>query len=252
MNLSLFFPFVLSLFIYFFSENSLQINATAPAQSPLVIKHLTGDVYVYTTYNRYKGELFPSNSLYLLTSQGAVLLDTPWDKTQFQPLLDSIQHKHNTKVVLCISTHYHTDRTAGLDYYKQQGIKTYSSKLTYDLCKTHNNPQAENYFRTDTTFQVGNHQIQAFYPGEGHSKDNIVVWMPKEKVLYGGCLIKSTETQDMGNLSDANLAAWPATIRNVQKQFPNPSFVIPGHQSWENKKSLAHTLHLLETHTKKK
>src|SRR5450432_3210242 len=83
----------------------------------LVISHLTGDFYIYTTYGSFEGGLVPSNSMYLVTTKGVVLFDTPWDSTQFQPLLDSIKMKHNKSVVFCISTHFHEDRTAGLENY---------------------------------------------------------------------------------------------------------------------------------------
>lgn len=33
------------------------------------------------------------------------MFDTPWDTTQFQPLLDSIKFKHNMNVLMCIATH---------------------------------------------------------------------------------------------------------------------------------------------------
>jgi metallo-beta-lactamase class B len=67
----------------------------------LNIEPLTGDFYIYTTYNTYKGSRLPANGMYLVTKEGVVLFDTPWDTTQFQPLLDSIQFKHNKKVTLC-------------------------------------------------------------------------------------------------------------------------------------------------------
>ena len=215
-------------------------------KTPLTISHLTGDLYIYTTYNLSDGEPYPSNSMYLVTTAGIVLFDTPWDSTQFQPLLDSLEKRHHQKVVLCIPGHFHADRTAGLEFLKQKGIKTFSSKMTYDLCKLRNEKQAEFYFINDTSFTVGNHQFQTYYPGAGHSIDNIVAWFPAEKILYGGCFVKSTETTALGNIADANLTEWPLSIARVIKKFGHPKYVIPGHLSWENNKGLEHTLKLLQ------
>ncbi len=61
----------------------------------LKISHLTGDFYIYTTYNTYQESQVPANGMYLVTNNGVVMFDTPWDTTQFQPLLDSIKLKHN-------------------------------------------------------------------------------------------------------------------------------------------------------------
>ncbi len=217
----------------------------------LKITHLTGDFYVYTTYKDLNGYLFPSNSMYVVTKAGVVLFDTPWDTTQFQPLLDSISVRHKQKVVLAIATHYHDDRTAGIEFLKLQGIKTYSSKLTYDLCKEHHEKQTAYYFTRDTAFTVGQYKFDTHYPGEGHTKDNIVIWNAKEKILYGGCLVKSTENNGLGNIADANLTQWEVTIKNVMKKYPNPSYIIPGHFGWTSNNGLSHTLKLLDQNKSK-
>ena len=234
-------------FVQLFSINAIsQSNKKA-----LTIFHLTGDFYIYTTYKLLDGEPYPSNSMYLVTTAGIVLFDTPWDSTQFQPLLDSLEKRHHQKVVLCIPGHFHADRTAGLEFLNQKGIKTFSSKMTYDLCKIHNEKQSEFYFTNDTSFTVGNHQFQTYYPGAGHAPDNIVIWFPAEKILYGGCFVKSTETTSLGNIADANLSEWPLSIERIIKKFGHPNYVIPGHLSWKNNKGLEHTLKLLQENNNK-
>ncbi len=120
----------------------------------LKISHLTGDFYIYTTYNTYEGEQIPANGMYLITTNGVVLFDTPWDTTQFQPLLDSINLKHKKEVKICIATHWHSDRTEGLEYYKQKGIKTYTTLLTDELAKKNNKKRAEFLMNRDTVFNI--------------------------------------------------------------------------------------------------
>ncbi len=183
--------------------------------------------------------------MYLVCEDEVVLFDTPWDSTQFQPLLDSIFSRHNKPVTMAIVTHYHDDRTAGLNFLKLRGVKTYSSKLTYDLCHENLEPQAEYYFKNDTIFHIGTYSFETFYPGEGHSQDNIVIWFNKAKILYGGCLVKSTENKNLGNIADANLQEWSSTIRKVKTKYPKAKFVIPGHFGWDNNNALKHTLKLL-------
>ncbi len=215
-------------------------------KSSLEISHLIGDFYIYTTYQDLSGNRYPSNSMYMVTTKGVVLFDTPWDSTQFQPLLDSIRIRHKKNVVLCISTHYHDDRTAGLEFLRINGVKTFTSKQTWDLCKKYNAKQAQYYFLKDTSFVVGNHKFETYYPGEGHTKDNIVIWFDKEKVLYGGCFVKSTESKDLGNLADANPTEWEQSVKKVLKRYPSPEYVIPGHMGWGNNTGLQHTLKLLQ------
>ncbi|HRG25602.1 MAG TPA: metallo-beta-lactamase, partial [Chitinophagaceae bacterium] len=177
------------------------VNSQAQNSEPkLKITPLTGDFYIYTTYNTYENSQVPANGMYLVTKAGVVLFDTPWDTTQFQPLLDSIAVRHRQKVTLCFATHWHSDKTAGLEYYRQQGIRTYTTKLTDEWSRKNNEPRAEFLMSRDTVFQAGQYRFETYYPGEGHTVDNIVIWFNKEKILYGGCLIKGVDDKTLGYL----------------------------------------------------
>ncbi|HEV8507762.1 MAG TPA: BlaB/IND/MUS family subclass B1 metallo-beta-lactamase [Chitinophagaceae bacterium] len=210
--------------------------------SSLRITHLTGDFYVFTTYNLYKGNRIPANGMYVLTNKGAIVIDTPWDTTQFQPLLDSIKERHNQNVILCIATHFHEDRTAGLEYFRQKGADTYTTKKTDELSQKKGMKRAQYLVDKDTVFKVGQYSFLTYYPGPGHTPDNIVIWFEKERVLYGGCLVKSVDDNNLGNLSDASVIDYATTIKNVQEKCKNPKYIITGHNDWTNINSLEHTL----------
>jgi metallo-beta-lactamase class B len=218
----------------------------------LKISHLTGDFYIFTTYKMFGTKKQPANGMYLVTENGVVLFDTPWDTSPFQPLLDSIQVRHSKNVTMCIATHYHEDRTSGLDYYRQKGIKTFTTKQTDKISKENGRPRAEFLIEKDTVFVIGNYKFQTYYGGEGHTKDNIVIWFDKEKILYGGCLVKSSEAKDLEYIAEANIKEWPNTIKKIQKKFKKPKFIITGHHDWNSTKSLTHTLKLIKQHEEKK
>lgn len=235
--------FIISICLFSFS------NTFGQVQKPkLEISHLTENFYVFTTYNLYKGNSVSANGMYLVTNSGVVLFDSPWDTTQFQPLLDSIKARHNKTVVICIATHSHKDKTAGLQFLKERGVKTFTTKQTDDISKRKGEKRAAFLMEKDTVFSVGQYKFETYFAGQGHTADNIVVWFDKEKVLYGGCLVKSVEATDLGNVEEANVKAWPATIKNIQAKFKNPKFIIPGHQSWTSRKSLDHTLELIKAY----
>jgi metallo-beta-lactamase class B len=216
------------------------------SNSSLTISHVTGDFYVFTTYNYYKGNRIPANGMYLVTNNGVIMIDSPWDTTQFQPLLDSIKVRHNKDVVICIATHFHEDRTGGLEYYSQQNIKTYTTLQTDELSSRRGMKRARFLIDKDTVINVGQYSFQTFYPGKGHAPDNIIIWFEKEKVLYGGCLIKSVEDNTLGNLSDASINDYATTIRNVQRKCKRPKYIITGHNDWTSTKSLKHTLKMAQ------
>lgn len=220
-------------------------------KAKLNIAHLTGDFYIYTTYNTYQESQVPANGMYLVTKNGVVLFDTPWDTTQFQPLLDSIKLKHTGTVVLCIATHWHSDKTAGLEYYRQQGIKTYTTVLTDELSKKNNEKRAEFLMSNDTVFHVDRYSFETYYPGEGHTADNIVIWFKKEKILYGGCLIKGVDAENLGYLGDANVTEYASTLKKVQKKCRKPKFIVIAHSDWKNINSLKHSIRMAKKLRKK-
>jgi len=233
---------IITIVSFFFFQN---LSGQQPTVD-LKISHLTGNFYVYETYNLYKGERISANAMYVVTEKGVVLFDTPWDTTQFQPLLDSIWARHNKQVVLCLATHFHADRTGGLNYYRKQGIKTYTTQQTDKLSLKRGMKRAEYLIEKDTVFRIGNYSFQTYYPGPGHAPDNIVIWFEKEKILYGGCLIKSVADRNLGNLADANQKAYAQTIRNLQTKCAKPRHIITGHNDWTNTKSLEHTLKMAQ------
>jgi metallo-beta-lactamase class B len=220
-------------------------------KAKLKISHLTGDFYIYTTYNAYNGHQVPANGMYLITEDGVVMFDTPWDTTQFQPLLDSIKLKHNKNVVMCFATHWHSDKTAGLEYYRQQGIKTYTTVLTDELSKKNNQKRAEFLMTKDTVFHVGQYSFETYYPGEGHTADNIVIWFDKEKILFAGCLVKGVDDKNLGFIGDGNPEEYAATLERVQKKYPAPKVIVIAHSDWKNIKSLEHSLMMAKKLRKK-
>ena len=224
---------------------------SAQDRAPLKITHLTGDFYIYTTYNFFRGQSFPSNSMYFAGGEKVFLFDTPWDSTQTLPLLDSIRKRHGKEVSDCIVTHFHDDRTAGLDILKTKGIRTWSTVQTQKLCKERNEKAAAYVFRNDTVFKMEKISFETYYPGPGHAPDNIVIWFPDHKVLYGGCFVKSCENESLGNIKDANIAEWDRSVSKVLKKYHQPRFVIPGHFKWDCSSSLHHTQKLIREASKK-
>lgn len=215
-----------------------------PQNPPLCIAYLTENFYIYTTYNTYESQHVPANGMYLVTDDGVVMFDTPWDTTQFQPLLDSIALRHQKKVVICFATHWHSDKTAGLEYYRQLGIRTYTTVSTDELSKQNNKKRAEFLMMKDTVFHVGQYAFETYYPGEGHTSDNIIIWFEKEKILYGGCLIKGADAENLGYLGDGNTNEYAATLKRVQQKCQNPKFIVVAHSDWKDIRSLKHSIHL--------
>ena len=117
--------------------------------------------------------------------------------------------------------------------------------------KKNNKKRAEFLMAKDTVFNVGQYSFETYYPGQGHTTDNIIIWFKKKKVLYGGCLIKGVDDKDLGYLGDANVTEYASTLKNVQKKFRKPKFIITAHSDWKNINSLKHSLMMAKELKKK-
>ncbi|WP_333661139.1 BlaB/IND/MUS family subclass B1 metallo-beta-lactamase [Chishuiella changwenlii] len=229
----------------FFSCSFLLGSFLLAQEKPLIIEELTPELYVHTTYNTFKGTKYSANGMYLITKKGVVLFDTPWDETQYQPILDSIKKRHNLPVIAVFASHSHEDRSGGFAYYNKLGIPTYATKETNAILKSNNQATSTKEIKLGKTYKIGGEQFVIEYFGEGHTVDNTVVWFPKYRILNGGCLIKSAEAVDLGNVAEANVNAWPNTIDKLMLQHPIIQKVIPGHDNWRLTQHLENTIRLL-------
>ena len=63
--------------------------------------------------------------------------------------------------------------------------------------------------------------------GPSHTKDGIFVYFPKERVLYGGCIVK----EQVGNLAFADVDEYPRTLRRLIDRKLKIRTVVAGHWS---------------------
>ncbi len=80
--------------------------------------------------------------------------------------------------------------------------------------------------------------------GGGHSVDNITVYLPDQKILFGGCLIKNLAATDIGANGESVLQEWDVTVQRILKTYQGPLTVIPGHGNWGSEALLVHTVKL--------
>ena len=144
-----------------------------------------------------------------------------------------------------VPNHWHSDCMGGLAWLQSQKIKSYANQMTIDIAKNQKLPVPEHGFKDSLQLRLGNKLIQCFYLGAAHSLDNIVVWIPSEKILFAGCMVKSMESGDLGNTKDGDLKAYPKTIDQVLKKFPTARIVIPGHGDFGGLELIRHTKDLI-------
>lgn len=219
----------------------------AKVTKKISVKAIGDGFYIHTSYKTLNGKPIGSNGMFVVTGNRVILIDTPWDEDQTKQLLKWIDKNIKKPVTTCIITHAHDDRMAGISVLHEKNILTFSSQLTAKMASDYGLGKPKKQFSNDTTFSFLNFKLETFYPGEGHTKDNIVVWFPVQKILYGGCFVKATKETDLGYTKESNLKEWPNSLKKVKEKYPTIEKVIVGHGEGTDKSALDKTILLLQS-----
>jgi glyoxylase-like metal-dependent hydrolase (beta-lactamase superfamily II) len=196
------------------------------------VSKLAPDLWLHTTtaiITEDQSMYFPANGLILEGDHGSVLIDTGYFPEQAELLLKWSKGSLRRPITQAVATHFHRDRTGGIPALEAVGISTVAHPLTCELARSHGTPvpTASADFVGGTARLAG--QCELFLPGAGHTRDNIVAWLPRQRVLFGGCLLKSVTSADLGNLADAVVDDWAGSARRVSERYPTRQLTIPGH-----------------------
>lgn len=201
----------------------------------LIVNKIAEGVYIHT-YDRSNGIIYVNNG-------EAIIVSTPPSDNATTELINWTKKQLNAEIIGYVIDRWHPDAMEGLDIVKKNKIKSYSYELTRTIAKEKGLPIPEIGFDPKLEIKVGNEKVICHYFGQAHTSDGIVVWLPKEKVLFGGNEIRNYGGW-IGNIGDANLIEWSKTIERVKKEYGNAEIVIPGHGKHGGAELIDYTINL--------
>ncbi|HWR53305.1 MAG TPA: MBL fold metallo-hydrolase [Bryobacteraceae bacterium] len=177
---------------------------------------------------------FASNSVVLRMPGGeVVMIDTPCTSKATARLVEWIRDELKPSVLTAVNTHYHVDRLGGNGALRRLDIVSWGTTHTARLVKERGKLEAtapqdplippEQLFDENQPIKL--HGLEIFYPGAGHTPDNIVVWDPVRRILAGGCLIVGWPK--LGYMREADPSAWLEALDKLDRLAP--AIVVPGH-----------------------
>lgn len=231
----------------------LVISLTAQTDKRIVIDddiqliHLQDSIFIHVTWHQLEGYgRFSSNGMIVISGGKALMIDTPMDNDKTERVTRFVEDTLQAKMTRLIIGHFHDDCLGGLGYLQGVGIESVANYMTTDKCRETGLPIPSTSFTDSLIFIFNGLMIDCRYHGAGHTFDNITVWIPDKKILFGGCLIKSVNSRDLGNLSDAVVADWDLTIKRLLHYYPEVEIVVPGHGDPGGAELLHHTIALVE------
>ena len=214
----------------------------------LQVRELRPGVWLHTSWRPLAdGTRFPSNGLVVRDGDGLLLVDTAWGEPLTAELLGWIDDTLRLPVTRAVATHFHDDRLGGAPLLAERGLRMAAHPLTRGLAEGRGaaalpDPLA-GLEAPGSAVRFG--AAEVFYPGPGHARDNVLVWLPESGVLFGGCAVRSAAARDLGNTADADVAAWPGSIRRALARYGTAArVVVPGHGQPGGPELLEHTVAL--------
>ena len=228
------YPFVL------IPSDAIKIVAGTNGAGAVEIEAITPTVFIHRSTD---ANSVPSNGLVAVTERGLLLVDTAWSDAQTEAVLAWGDGRFHRPWIGAVITHDHNDRAGGLAALERRRIPVSALDLTVAKMTRRGVRGVTTLFLARDGAFADARGFEAFYPGRGHASDNIVLRFPG--LVFGGCLVKSMVATDLGFTGDADLAAWPAAIRNVRARYTDP-VIVPGHGRVDvSGQAYQHTLDLL-------
>jgi glyoxylase-like metal-dependent hydrolase (beta-lactamase superfamily II) len=219
-----------------------------PTEATVELDSLRPGVWIHTSYYTYpNGSRFSSNGLVVRDDGALTLIDTAWGERLTVSLLDRIQSGIGLPVERAVVTHAHGDRTAGADVLRDRGISVHAHPETIHralgMGLAPPSDSLSGLHEHGGVARLGS--LEIYYPGPGHSPENLMVWIPSARVLFGGCAVRPADATTLGNTAHADRNAWPGAIQRALERYGNAEVVVPGHGAKGGPELLRHTLSLL-------
>jgi metallo-beta-lactamase class B len=246
------------------SNNLIKVDFT----DELCLQEISKDAFLIT--HSYP---WPGNSLLIrMDNSDFIWIDTPYTPEATACVLDWLYDTYGTEIKITeINTGFHIDNLGGNSELIKNNIPVYGSQLTCELLRTRSketmseiqkwlvpledkkylDKYASFEFAEPThIFDINNEQIlnfgketvEIYYPGPTHTYDNIVVYIPSKKMLFGGCMVLSSDAEKLGFIKDGNVEEWPLSLGRVMEKYKNAEIVVPGHGNPGDISLIEHTI----------
>lgn len=186
-----------------------------------------------------------SNGMLTTRNGECIIVSTPPTDEATTQLINWVTDSLKAKITGVIIDSWHPDNMEGLDVFQSLKIKSYACELTRTIAARKGLPVPEIGFSESLELKVGNKKIVLNYFGPAHTSDGSVAWIPEEKILFGNNGVRNLNGW-IGNVGDADLQNWSATIEKVKHKYGSAKVVIPGHGPCGGPELLDYTISLYQ------
>lgn len=157
--------------------------AAAPARPAIETTKVEGTegVYIFRNVNH--------QAMFIVTSEGVIATDPVayGRPTGGKSYVDEIRKITDKPIKYLIYSHHHYDHIAGGKAFKDAGARIVAHKNVMERLKPlgdPNTPLPDETFTRRKTIKLGGTTLELLYLGPNHSDSNIVMRLPKEKIVF--------------------------------------------------------------------
>ena len=223
--------------------------AQAPAPKPFMqAKAVTANVYYVEGLSELgssANQNFISNAGFVITPAGVVVVDALGSPELARRLMAEIRKVTSKPIHSVVLTHYHADHIYGLQVFKDAGahivahsaareyLNSDTARLRLEASRQDLWPwvdeqtrlvPADEWLTAPKTFTVGGVRFDVKPVGPSHTAEDLVVYLPQQKVLFAGDLVFRNRIPFVGQ---ADSRHWIEAMQSLL-QF-DARWVIPGH-----------------------
>lgn len=192
-----------------------------------------------------------ANGVVAVSENEAIVIDFPSSRKDTEALFCWIKSK-GWKIKYAVPLHWHHDSSGGIHVAFEQGVDVVMLEKTVPLLKKDLLEKGKaalpnkgyETFKSYKRLAYGDRELKLGHHGGAHTVDSVVAWIVNEKVLVGGCLIKSANWNSLGYLGGADLDGYMATLQAVKASYPEAQIVTTGHGSPGGLELLDHNMKL--------
>jgi glyoxylase-like metal-dependent hydrolase (beta-lactamase superfamily II) len=196
-------------------------------EKQITFTEIAPNIYAYTT----QGD---PNSAVIIGDDHVLVMEAQATPVMAKALIEKIRTVTDKPIKYLILSHYHAVRVLGASAF--EGAEIVCSAKTLEMI----NERGEQDFKSETdrfprlfrsvesiphltyptitfetamTINLGNRIVELKHLGAGHTRGDIIAWVPDCKALFSGDLLEYGATPYCG---DAQLEEWPQTLQHIK------------------------------------
>jgi glyoxylase-like metal-dependent hydrolase (beta-lactamase superfamily II) len=215
------------------------------ATLPPTIRRLSAGVYA-ALGDTGRGSEGRPNAGFVVTDSGVVVIDAMASPRQAEELVRAIRSVTSRPIRWLVLTHHHPDHHFGAVVFRRLGAKVIAHPdrrvlaseagedaliadwvrvVGLDAMRGFEFADAPDHPVTGTdTLRLGGRMLIVIHPGAAHSAGDLMVWLPRERILFAGDVLLEDGVTMVVDGSSGQLLRALAVIDSLQ-----PRAAVPGH-----------------------